>query len=328
VFEERAAGNITARDTVDILEVVENFLLRRQICGELRAELNKLFPVLYGNAGAFRSLVEGVREVLAARSYPSDEEFKSQLLRRKLYGGNAEANERTKYILERLESSWVTKEIVATGNMTIEHVLPQTPNDWWKKHLGDDWEETRELYGHTLGNLTLTAYNAELSNADLPRKCAILRENSRLSLNQSIAEATSWTREDIERRGAFLADRALLVWPNFAPGAAARRAQTVTGTSPRKLVILGEEHVVDRWQEVLRVTLDQVLMLGEDVIDSISQEFPRYVSKSQDGMRSPRMLGNGSYYESHLNAEQIHRLCLQVAQKAGLSADEWIVEHE
>ena len=41
--------------------------------------------------------------------------------------------------------------------MKIEHVMPQTLSDEWKIHLGDDCEQTHELYLNTLGNLTLTA---------------------------------------------------------------------------------------------------------------------------------------------------------------------------
>jgi len=48
--------------------------------------------------------------------------------------------------------------------------MPQTLSEWWQQHLGNDWEETHELFLHTIGNLTLTAYNTELSNDNFQTK--------------------------------------------------------------------------------------------------------------------------------------------------------------
>lgn len=43
--------------------------------------------------------------------------------------------------------------------------MPQTLSEEWKLELGEEWESlhTEEML-HTLGNLTLTEYNAEYSN--------------------------------------------------------------------------------------------------------------------------------------------------------------------
>jgi hypothetical protein len=43
-------------------------------------------------------------------------------------------------------------------------------------------------------------------------------------------------------------------------------------------------------------------------------------------MRNPKPLPGDLHYEAHLNAEQIHRLCQQVAQTAGLTSEEWRVD--
>ena len=101
---------------------------------------------------------------------------------------------------------------------------------------------------------------------------------------------------------------------------------TVRGTTPRQLTVLGRTQAVDSWQDVLRATLTQVRELGDDVFDQVAREFPRYVKHSDAGMRSPRKLADGAFYESHLNADQIHRLCSQIIQQAGLSAPEWRVD--
>ncbi len=60
--------------------------------------------------------------------------------------------------------------------------MPQTLSEWWQNHSGEDWQETHELFLHTIGNLTLTAYNPELSNYDFSKKKETYRD-SHLELN-------------------------------------------------------------------------------------------------------------------------------------------------
>ena len=46
----------------------------------------------------------------------------------------------------------------------IEHNLS------WQQMLGENWQEVHSLYLHTLGNLTITGYNAEMSNKSFGEK--------------------------------------------------------------------------------------------------------------------------------------------------------------
>lgn len=326
VFEDRASQKMSDREVTEILDVIENFIVRRYVCGTIRAELNELFTALYRNASRFAKLGEGVREVLGSRNYPLDEEFFENLQTRKLYAAG-EARDRARLILERLEECRAGKERVETDKLTIEHIMPQTLTDWWREHLGPSVDETYELYLHTIGNLTLTGYNAELSNANFPKKVELLRE-SRLALNSELAGLSRWTREEIEARAKSLAERALDVWPNFAPHASARRRLAVRGTTPKRVIVLGEEFEAKSWQDVLRITLNQLMVLGEEVIEQLLVEFPRHIRRSGAGLSAPKTLSSDLYYEGHLNAEQIYRLCSQIVQQVGLSSDEWHVDNE
>jgi uncharacterized protein with ParB-like and HNH nuclease domain len=325
VFEDRANKKLTDSDIVKILDVIENFIVRRYICNTMRAELNELFTVLYKNASRFSRTYEGVREILGSRNYPTDQDFLETLQTKKLYGAG-EARDRAKLILERLEESWMSKEQIDASDLTIEHVMPQTLTDWWKDHLGEAASETHELYLHSIGNLTLTGYNSVLSNDDFPRKCQTYRE-SKLSLNRELSKFARWTRDEIEARALALAQQALNhIWPSFAPQANGTRSTNVQGTSPKKLVVLGNAFSVQSWQDVLRLTLTQICELGSDVVDQLAVEFPKMIKRSPDGLRVSRQLANGIYYESNLNAVAIHRLCSQIAQQVGLSSQEWQVE--
>lgn len=73
-----------------------------------------------------------------------------------------------------------------------------------KKELA---EEYREKYVHTLGNLTITGYNSNLSNLSFKKKKErksrdgkkIGYENG-LFLNKSLARTSNWTVEKIKSR--------------------------------------------------------------------------------------------------------------------------------
>ena len=177
---------------------MECYLFRRLACDVASNGLNKFFP----------SLVARLRKVRDARGN-LEEALAAMLL--------AEAGTP---LLSRLENSYHSKAPLDffTGAYTIEHIMPQAalkvPE--WRAFLGENPEETFEKHVHTLGNLTLTAYNSELSDGTFEDKKARAEggyNNDFLSISLELKEAQVWTPEQIEKRGARLAARAVEVWP-------------------------------------------------------------------------------------------------------------------
>jgi hypothetical protein len=213
VYHDHDRKKLSEADFAAILDMLESFLIRRFICGVATSGLTKIFPALYAQAGRGASLAEGVRQTLRDKNFPRDHQFKEQFVTAKIYGGDRSA--KAKLILERLELSFEHKEPVDPEALTIEHVMPRTPTDWWRQHLGDDWEAVHDEWLDTVGNLTLTGYNSELSNSDFPAKKGQLQA-SHVELNKYFAGVDVWDEQAIGRRGESLAERALLVWPDFA----------------------------------------------------------------------------------------------------------------
>jgi uncharacterized protein with ParB-like and HNH nuclease domain len=213
VYHDYERKKLPEADFAAILDVLESFLIRRFICGVATSGLTKIFPALYAQAQRGTSLVEGVKQVLRDKSFPRDQQFKEQFVTAKVYGGDRSA--KAKLILERLELSFEHKEPVDPEALTIEHVMPRTPTDWWRQHLGEDWEAVHDEWLDTVGNLTLTGYNSELSNSDFPAKKAQLLK-SHIELNKQFAAVKTWDEQSIAQRGEALAERALKVWPDFA----------------------------------------------------------------------------------------------------------------
>ena len=83
--------------------------------------------------------------------------------------------------------------------------MPQTLTDDWRAHLGEDWETAHALWLHTLGNLTLTGYNSEMSNDDFPAKRKRLTGGT-LHLNKLFAGFESWRAADIKARAEILVE--------------------------------------------------------------------------------------------------------------------------
>ncbi len=323
LFEERERGKLGHDELVDILQVLENFILRRYVADVIRAELNNVFATLYNSVKPYDTRAVGVREILGSRNYPSDAEFTAEITTRHFYAAGGEVSQRAKFILERMEAFESTKELVDTAELQIEHVMPQTLTEAWREHLGGETDDVHQSRLHVLGNLTLTGRNQELSNFTFSEKRLILA-NSNLALNRSIAKRGQWGAQEIDERGRELAELALRVWPNFAPGAAARRIE-VRGKKPVSVHIIGGEHAVQSWQDVLRTTIITLAGLGDDVLPNLAERFPQHLSLTGRDMRHARPLTGGYVYESHMNAEQAYRACTRIVQHLGLASAQWHV---
>jgi uncharacterized protein with ParB-like and HNH nuclease domain len=325
-YESYYHGALSVEEFVQIISTIENFIMRRYICGVPTNQLNKIFPGLYNQAAKYeKSLLESIKDILQNRNYPVDEKLHQQLQILNIYGGGDRLN-RAKLILETLEETHGHKEMVDTDNLTIEHVMPQTLSDWWREHLGDDADVIHELYLHTLGNLTLTAYNAEMYNHPYPEKRARLKE-SHLELNKYFKTVEKWDKEAIEARAVFLADIALKAWPYF--GTKFKNVDnegTITGSKPSKLVILGQEFSVETWRDVLEQTLNTIYELDPEILDTIAAKYPRFIDTNKEQLRSYRQLKNGKFVEMNLSAQNIKQFCLQAIETADLSTDDWQVE--
>jgi len=325
-LDRRAEGSLADDEFAEILDVIENFLIRRFVCGVPTNPLNKIFPAVLVQAATFDSLVTGVKTSLRTRGYPKDAEFRDRLVSSNLYGGG-DRIQKTKIILERLEASFANKEVVPFDSLTIEHVMPQTLTDWWREHLGQHWEVTHELLLNTLGNLTITAYNSPLSNRDMDDKRAIFA-TSHLDLNRYFTACVRWDEEAIRRRADSLAERALTIWPSFGPEANDAEGATsgVTGRTPIAVHILGQRFSVGTWRDVAQRTLEAIADLDEDRLVALTRQYPRFVGWDPSKFRSSRSLRNGLFMEVNLSAAAIHQFCVQATEGAEWSADEWRVD--
>ena len=80
--------------------------------------------------------------------------------------------------------------------------------------LGTTWKDIHEKYLDTIGNMTLTAYNREMSNKSYSQKKETEQgfNKSKLFLNDYLHKTPIWNEEAIKRRATILKDQALKIW--------------------------------------------------------------------------------------------------------------------
>ena len=213
VLNDHEDETIDSGTLIEVVRLIESYVFRRAITGIPTNTLNKTFAGLAREIDKTRYLESLKATLLLKDSYtrlPTDEEFKSAFVVKDVYHFRSR-----NYLLRRLENLG-RKEPVDVDSYTIEHVLPQNPDlsPAWQHELGSDWKLVQERYLHTIGNLTLTGYNPELSDRPFSEKLAIEGgfRDSPLRLNQYLAKVDHWSEAEIQLRAEALSALALKIW--------------------------------------------------------------------------------------------------------------------
>ncbi len=220
LYDDYSRQILIKEDFKKILQVVISYLWRRAICEIPTNSLSKTFATLYqavDKEDYVNSIIKAFVFKSSYKRFPSDYEVREKLQTKDIYHFRLR-----KYLLEALENYYHKEPIdLNTANYTIEHIMPQNieHNLSWQQMLGEDWQEVHSLYLHSLGNLTITGYNAEMSNKSFGEKVNGESgfKHSHLKLNESIAQCDVWNKKAIQRRTNILTDIILKIWkyPEF-----------------------------------------------------------------------------------------------------------------
>lgn len=220
LYDDYSCQILIKEDFKKILQVVISYLWRRAICEIPTNSLSKTFATLYQAVDKddyVNSVIKAFVFKSSYKRFPSDYEVREKLQTKDIYHFRLR-----KYLLEALENYYHKEPIdLNTANYTIEHIMPQNieHNLSWQQMLGEDWQEVHSLYLHSLGNLTITGYNAEMSNKSFVEKVNGESgfKHSHLKLSESIAQCDVWNKKAIQRRTNILTDIILKIWkyPEF-----------------------------------------------------------------------------------------------------------------
>ncbi|WP_082738142.1 MULTISPECIES: DUF262 domain-containing protein [unclassified Sphingomonas] len=233
------ASDANENELASICDVIESYIIRRAVCGLTNKNLNRVFLSL---VRYLQSSVVSHSQVLAyftglrgeSAEWPTDQIFGEAWISADIY--RRLNNVRLCYILNRISEhvrSSKTESLNVDGELTVEHIMPQSWEAHWPLSSGASgmtyaelWEaeendaravETRRRNQliQTMGNLTIltSGLNSSVSNSPWSIKRPELLKHSLLPINLALANVETWDDEAIVERGKWLFDKALIIWP-------------------------------------------------------------------------------------------------------------------
>ncbi len=209
LIHETEAGKVPQAICSDILSVIENFLVRRAICGFEPTGLHAVFKGLWGDTKEILSAPAVVARIRKHKTvqWPGDDQVRQAVHTRELYGTN---------VIDFLASEYDRSLGGDTppGVPQIEHIMPKSTAAGWS-HISKD-EHKRWL--NRWANLVVCSQplNASISNSPYEEKRKRYLDDSMYKSPRKIAETWSvWDVQSMEQRSEILADFVMNRWPTL-----------------------------------------------------------------------------------------------------------------
>lgn len=223
LYDDYDQGAFDDESFLHMLNLIESYVFRRSICDVATNSLNKFLPSVIAKLNKVQDeggdYVEALEAFLflesgTARRFPDNAEFFNALTTRDAYHYR-----RSLYLLANLENMHHPKDPMNLwdGNFTIEHVMPQNALSapGWADTVEDLGEEAFSTLLNNLGNLTLSAYNSELSDGsfqDKQQRYVGGYGKDYLVISDAVRKAETWGQAQITERAKELAHEAEKRW--------------------------------------------------------------------------------------------------------------------
>ncbi|OOC30903.1 DUF262 and DUF1524 domain-containing protein [Helicobacter pylori] len=273
LYSDYSDGVLSKQDFISIIALTESYICRRAVCGLGTNGLNKVFPFVTKKINKDQYL-ESIKVhfgyLTEKQRFPNNDEFKEHFITIDFY-----RFKKKKYFLERLES-FNTNESVNTQKCTIEHIMPQTLTEEWKRDLGENFQAIHDKYLHTIGNLTLTGYNKEYRNNSFQEKRDMEKgfKQSPLRLNQSLEDLESFGEKEIEERANDLADWALKIWTY--PKLDAETLEKYKSKKEKKAYDLSSYKFSSNSRELFDILRKEIKALDERITENFMKHYITY----------------------------------------------------
>lgn len=217
-------------------------------------------------------------------SFPNDENFRKSLINSDLQA--VLKSDGCRYLLYSLErNANHSKELPKYSGETasIEHIMPRTLTEEWKNYLSAKNDlQSYEHWLNTLGNLTLTAYNSELSNSTFDKK-KLIYADSGFFYTKELKNFSDWTSIQIQVRAKKLANSALKIWKllekynstvaeNGSVFTLDSDVKIFTGTKPAVISVANVEKEIKNWREFLIEIMKFLQKQDENIFEQSLQD--------------------------------------------------------
>lgn len=290
LFDDYNEGVCSLKDLEKVLTFIVNYSVRRIVCEVNSNSLRGLYKTLHSRIYGKTENKEHYFDAFASFFYsltsrdkaPSDEEFILALKQNDLYHKNTVC----KFVLGNVENRG-SKEVLVLKNLTIEHIMPQNQNmrKEWKDMLGENWYEVHVKYLHTLGNLTLTGYNSELSDEPFKDKKDLLKDKKSkvVTLNEFVLSQDVWNEDAIIARARILADVISKMYylekPEIEISFADKsykeytldNIEHATGKTPNYYIFRGEKVPVNDYSDMTNSIFTKLYEMDSSIIERIAK---------------------------------------------------------
>lgn len=333
-----------------VLLLLESYMFRRIICGDPSNALRNMFASLHRRvlklkdttSSSYSSVLTYLLENMQTR-FPDNDIFARDFGNKDIY--HLRSNIRS-YILDRLERKDNAETINVYERLeglnkqanekpfSVEHIMPQTLSLEWIKEFGGDPIVAGDIHKkwlHTIANLTVTAYNSELSNAPFSKKKEMVFNEGSIRLNDYVRSQSSWTETQLENRKHELVKEALSLWqyPNtdFVPSTSLARQITLDdeeynfkGEKIRSVILLGTEFKPSymEWSKAILWVYQRLFELDpQPMFDMVADANELYFVNSSDVNNTKIAEGVYVYLNNDTNTKI--RVLRRVAEKYSLN---------
>lgn len=207
-----------------ILELIESYLVRRNICRLTTKNYNNLFISMI--QALEKARIEGQRlseeilkNIFAAfteetNKFPNDEDFQVAFLDAWLSNQNAREILFCIALNQRNSPMFDVKKL-SSSSYSVEHMMPvKWQDNWMTPEMNENEKAIRNKALKTFGNLTLVTkrLNSKLSNAPWDKKRDTLRSYSTLSMTVDYLGESDWDEKHILSRANQLLKSAIEMW--------------------------------------------------------------------------------------------------------------------
>jgi hypothetical protein len=335
-YDAYESKQISLDDLLELLKVLENYMVRRYICAEKTNYLNTMFPTLWRDitTGIDNELgfKDALKKVLVTKGYPPDRSVKQSICTVKLY--DERQQKKLGFVLETINrylSTGTGGFTVLDSSPSIEHILPQKPSEDWQTELGENLERIYQDYIHTLGNLTLVTqeWNSALSNDSFSRKRQALGNHAlRINSEYFSHDIARWDENSILERANFLTKNFLEIWPEIGESAP---LSTPSYGTPKAVTICGKKlEIPDKtWRQLMKLTTEWVIKTYPEKFEKARQLLENNFSDDINGKKYPKdwhQLSNDVWVFQSNSAKGHVSFCRRLLMAVGISESEWGVE--
>ena len=353
IFSDYEQSLIDEEILLQVLMFYLNYTIRRLVVGIPSNSLRGLYRTLYkrifkseqSKNDYLNTMFTFMANELASTkdATPNDTNLKEKLMNENIYKNR----NLCKYLLSILENgiNTIKEKVQIDSSTTIEHIMPQNKdNNDWKKEIGKDFEFVYEKYVHTLGNLTLTGYNSELSDKPFKDKVILIKENSKfVLLNKDVIDKERWNEKTIVSRADRLSGKLLqdLKLPDVFGKKMTKTIENChkvydvfdfTGKKPGSFIFLGENVEVNTVKEMFVKFIELLYSLDSDKLYNMAQNnwkstnatTPMLSCDSSKLRTASEILNTGIYVETNRSFNDIVRSIKYLMEEYDIDMDDFV----